>query len=58
MMLKISTLIGGEHKIDVEPSKNIQIIKAKLEEIEGMPLHPQRLIYQDKKLKDDETITN
>lgn len=57
-MLKILTLTGGEHEIDVEPSDKIQIIKEKLEEIEGIPLQQQRLIYQGKKLKDDQTINS
>lgn len=58
MMLKILTLTGGEHEIDVEPTDKIETIKEKLEEIEGIPLQQQRLIYQGKKLKDDQTINS
>ncbi|XP_071053343.1 ubiquitin-like protein NEDD8 [Onthophagus taurus] len=57
MMLKILTLTGTELEVDVEPTDRVQTIKEKLEELEGIPHDQQRLIYQGKKLKDDQPIS-
>ncbi|XP_019867524.1 NEDD8-like [Aethina tumida] len=58
MNLKVVTLSGNEATIDVEPSDKIVVIKEKLEEIEGLPLQQQRLIYQGKQLQDDRTVSS
>ncbi|XP_017776577.1 PREDICTED: NEDD8-like [Nicrophorus vespilloides] len=58
MMVKILTLTGDELEIDVEPTDTILTIKDKLEEREGIPVDQQRLIYQGKKMKDDQTVKN
>lgn len=56
MNLKVLTLTGGEHELDIEPEDKVARIKEKLEEIEGVPPSQQRLIYQGKKLRDDDTV--
>lgn len=56
MQIKIMTLTGEEHEIDIDPTERVLRIKEKLETIEGIPPSQQRLIFQGKKLKDDDHI--
>lgn len=51
------TLTGEEHEINIDASDKILRIKEKLEEKEGIPPAQQRLIFQGKKLKDDDAIS-
>lgn len=51
------TLTGEEHEIDIEPTDKISRIKEKLEEKEGIAPAQQRLVFQGKKLKDDDTVS-
>lgn len=56
MILNIHSLTGEEHVIDVKPSDKIAKVKATLEELSGTPLIQQRLLYQGKKMHDDNTV--
>lgn len=57
MIVKVLTLTGEVHDFDMEPNDKILIIKERLEELEGIPLDQQRLVYQGKRLKDEDTLT-
>lgn len=56
MLLKVLTLSGEEHEIEVQPSETVVQIKEKLEERDGIPVVQQRLIFQGKQLNDEKTI--
>lgn len=58
MLVKVVTLSGDERMIDVESTDKILVIKEKLEEKEGIPPTQQRLIFQGKQLKDDNTVNS
>lgn len=56
MILKVLTLSGSEHEVDMEPTDTVLDIKEKLEQLEGISVQQQRLVYQGKKLDDDRTL--
>lgn len=55
-MVKVLTLTGDEIEVNTDPNDTIQVLKEKLEERQGIAVDQQRLIYQGKKLKDENTL--
>lgn len=57
MLLNIHSLTGEEHVISVDPQDKVSKVKEVLEECSGTPVMQQRLLFQGKKMKDDEVIS-
>ena len=54
-MIKVKTLTGKEIEIDIELTDNVERIKERVEEKEGIPPVQQRLIFSGKQMNDDKT---
>ncbi|KAK7604753.1 hypothetical protein V9T40_005939 [Parthenolecanium corni] len=59
MLIRIITLTyGGNFDISIELSETIERIKERIQEVEGVPLDQQRLIYDGKQLEDGRTASD
>lgn len=56
LQIFVKSLTGKTTTICVEPSEEINSVKTRIQEIEGIPTDPQRSIFAGKQLKDECTL--
>jgi len=57
MQIFVKTLTGKTIILDVKPSDSIKDLKTKIQDLEGIPLDQQRLLFQGKKRGDGQILS-
>ena len=58
MQISIYTMAGRTIRLDVEPHNTIRLVKALIEEKEGIPVSQQRLVVPRDSLQDDRRLSD
>ncbi|KAJ5072470.1 nedd8 [Anaeramoeba ignava] len=56
MQIKVKLLTGREVAITVEPTDTVLKVKERVEEVQGIPVPQQRVVFSGNVLKDDKTL--
>ncbi|KAJ3433651.1 UBIQUITIN-40S ribosomal protein S31 [Anaeramoeba flamelloides] len=56
MKIKVKTLSGREYTLNVDSSDTIKMLKEKAEEVTGIPVIQQRIVFSGKQLADNLSI--